>query len=177
MTANQIIIKANAIFKIVGVFLLFMMGVVVYTLLSLDDYSMDGLLGVLGVIILCVWFTTLLVLACFAFLTGCKTVTIDETGVVCRMLCFKQSLTWAAIKDYGASYSGQTRWDGATYTIYFAPKVQRTKNDRKKKLRGPMIKTYIVGDTYSDVIGKVFPFCAKFTDVPAFAAKEKFFRI
>ena len=173
-TANQIKIKANTIFKIVGIFLFAMIGVVVYTLLSLDDYSIDGPLDVLGVIVLCVWFTALLVLACFAFLTGCKTVTIDETGVVCQMLCFKKALTWAEIKDYGASYSGQTRWDGNTYIIYFAAKEQKTKSDCKKKLKGSMIKTYVVGDAYGDVTQKIFPFCRNFTEVRPFAAEDRF---
>lgn len=175
-TENQIKIKANAIFKCIGIGSLAMVCMTLFQFFPLDDFdfSFDTSFDMFGFLFLCFWFTIVLSMGGVAFFIGCKTVTIDETGVSCKSLCYKKTLTWEEIKDYGASYSGQTRGQGNTYTLYFAAKEQKIKSDCKKKLKGNMIKTYVIGDTYGDVIHKVFPFCRNFTEVRPFAAEDRF---
>lgn len=177
VSSQEVKIKPNAIFKGIGIVAIIMACTVIYELFPLDfedNYSFDTFIDVFGIVFLILWITVVLSLGCAAFITGNKTVTINDAGVVCRSPWFKNELTWAEIKDYGVSYCGQTRGLGNAYVLYFAPEEQKNKNECKKKLKGKMIRFYVTGDAYSDVINKAFPFCTNFTKIIPFIAEDRF---
>ena len=172
ISGGRITVKPNTIFLWIGIgaWLLSCTGIRMLILCIPPEEPGD----IVGIVFLCVWTLVVFSLGIAAVRLGVRTITIDKEGVSSRTLGSRKSLTWGEIEDYGLSYSGQTRGEGNTYTLYFAVKKQRTRNDCKKRLKGKMIKTYIIGCTYSEVTEKVFPLCKSFTHVEPFIAADKF---
>ena len=65
---------------------------------------------------------------------GSKQLTINSTGISCKSVLKRQYIRWTEVHDYGICYSGETRYKGATYNLYFSKNVQTLKNSRTKKL-------------------------------------------
>ena len=172
---NKITLKGNRIFLGIGVIALIMAitGVrLVFMLLPLEEDH--TIMDVLGLIFICFWVTIVLSMGIFAFVTNSKQIEITDEGVLCRSLVTKMFLKWSEIGDWGLSYCGQTRGEGNTYYFYFSKKPQQIKNECKKKLKGKMIKIFVIGSDYAEVVSKVIPFCKERTSIEAFIEKDKY---
>ncbi len=82
-------------------------------------------------------------------------------------------MSWSEIRDWGLSYCGQTRYEGNTYYLYFSKKVYPVKNECRKKLKGKMIKTFVIGNDYAEAVSKIVPFCSERTGIEPFIGKNK----
>lgn len=122
----------------------------------------------------CIWIFVVLSMGIFAFATNSKQITINGEGVLCNSWFSQKFIKWADIKDWGLSYCGQTRGEGNTYYLYFSKHECQIKNECKKKLRGKMIKTFIIGNDYFDAVNKIIPFCSEKIDKAPFVGKDKY---
>lgn len=174
-TNQKIIIKQNPVFIFIsaGACLMSCFGVsLLFGLLPLDaGYTF---IDIFGVIFVSVWVLLVLGMGCFSLETASRKITIDRAGVFCRSWFRKDFLAWYDIRDWGLSYCGQTRGEGNTYYLYFSANECRTINDCKKKLKGKMIKSFIIGDDYTDAVNRIIPFCREQTGVTPFVAEDKY---
>lgn len=172
---NQMVLKTNRIFLAIGIVAAFMAisGIrLISGLLPFEEkYTFAD---VFGLIFICVWTIIVSGMGIFAFTTNSKQVLIDDDGILCNTWFVKKKLKWAEVKDWGLSYCGQTRGKGNTYYLYFSKELYPTKNECKKKLKGRMIKTYVFGNEYAEIVNKVIPFCALRTEVKPFIGKDKY---
>lgn len=172
---NRIIIKRNSSFLGIGVVTIFMAiaGVrLVFGLLPFEEgYTFAD---VFGLVFVCIWITVVLGMGVFSFATSSKQITISNDGVLCKSWFNKKFAKWSDIKDWGLSYCGQTRWEGNTYYLYFSEQECRIKNDCSKKLKGKMIKTFVIGGDYSETLRKIIPFCRERTNVEPFVGRDKY---
>lgn len=171
---NQITLKGNAVFGGIGIVAVFMaaMGIrLIFNILPFEDgYTFDD---VFGLIFICIWTLIVSVMALCALASNSKKITIDDEGVSCKTWFSKEKLRWSEIKDWGLSYCGQTRWESNTYYFYFSKEQQPIKNECKKKLKGKMIKTVVIGNDYTEIVSKVIPFCTSRTEVEPFIGTDK----
>ena len=172
---NQIIIKRNTTFLGIGVVTIIMAiaGIrLVFGLLPFEEnYTFAD---VFGLIFVCVWILIVLSMGIFAFATNSKQITINNDGVLCKSWLHKTFVKWTDVKDWGLSYCGQTRFEGNTYYLYFSEHECPMKNDCKKKLKGKMIRTFVIGNDYSEAVSKIVPFCKEKTDIIPFVGKDKY---
>lgn len=170
---NQMIIKPNITFLGIGVVAIIMAiaGVrLVFGLLPFEEgYTFAD---VFGLVFVCAWTLFVLSMGIFAFATNSKKITINSEGILCVSWFGKKFIKWTDIKDWGLSYCGQTRWEGNTYYLYFSEQECAIKNDCKKKLKGKMIKTFVIGNDFSEAVGKIVPFCEKKTYITPFIGKD-----
>ncbi len=175
MTPQSVIIRGNRFFlgfSIVG-FVMAAFGIA-QTVELLSDFR-DGFSGVdvFGTAFMLVWTGIAVTFGVFGLRQMRGTVVIDDTGVTCRRLFLKTFYRWGEIADWGISYGGQSNANGVslgTYELYFSKTPQLNKDYSSKKLRGPMIRCYILGGEAADVIGKVLPFCMLRTFVQPFVS-------
>lgn len=172
---NQIIIKHNTTFLGIGVVATMMAiaGVrILFGLLPFEEgYTFSD---VFGLIFICVWIISVLSMGISAFTVNSKQITINNDGVLCKSWFSKKFVKWSDIKDWGLSYCGQTRWEGNTYYLYFSEHTCPIKNDCKKKLKGKMIRTFVIGDDYFETISKIIPFCEERIEIMPFVGKDKY---
>ena len=176
---EKIVLKKNPYFFGLGIVALFMAGQGiwllignVYGLITMEEPCTSA--DYFGVVFLCFWIAIVLFGSIYSFSNGGKKLTINNDGIFCEVLFKKQSIKWGNLKDWGLSYCGQTKGQGNTYYLYFSINECEIKNDSRKKLKGKMIKYYIMGEDYFEIIGKVIPFCRERTDVPPFIAEDKY---
>lgn len=171
---NRIIIKQNTTFLGIG-FVAMLMAVIGFRLLFglLPFEEGYTFVDVFGLIFVCVWILIVLGIGTYAFVTNSKQITISDDGVLCNTWFTKEFISWSEIKDWGLSYCGQARWEGNTYYLYFSKSVYPIKNDCKKKLKGKMIKIFVIGNDYAEAVSKIVPFCNERTSVEPFIGKEK----
>jgi len=172
---NRITIKSDTLFLKIGVATIFMaiIGVrILFGMLPFEENYTSA--DVFGLIFICVWLIIVLSMGVFAFLTNSKQIIIDNDGVLCKSWFTKNFIKWADIKDWGLSYCGQTRGEGNTYYLYFSKQECPIKNECKKKLKGKMIKTFVIGGDYSEALSEIIPFCKEKTDIIPFIGKDKF---
>ena len=129
---------------------------------------------VFGLIFVCLWIIIVISMGIYAFVTNNKKLEINSEGVLCSTILKKKFLKWSEIADWGLSYCGKTRFEGNTYYLYFSEKPQKIKNECRKKLRGKMIKMYVIGNDYVEAVRDVIPFCTEKTSVEPFIGKDKF---
>ena len=167
VSENEVKFKQSIIIKVIAIVFICLF---LYKSILLDKVEAStDILDIIIRIIVAVFFVFIASMICF------KTVTINEHGVMSKCLWVKKTLTWDEIKDYGISYLSKGQKGKYWYVLYFANKEQRTKNASKKKLKGNMIKLYVIGDTqYNKIVNSVFHFCMKFTETKPFVAEEKF---
>lgn len=172
---NSITVKSDTLFLKIGIATIFMaiVGVrILFGALPLeDDYTS---FDVFGLVFICVWLIIVLWMGVFAFLTYSKQIVIDAKGVLFKTWFTKKHIKWVDIKDWGLSYCGQTRGEGNTYYLYFSEHECPIKNECKKKLKGKMIKTFVIGGDYSETISVIIPFCKEKTDIMPFVGKDVF---
>ncbi|MDD6021165.1 MAG: hypothetical protein PUB94_00680 [Oscillospiraceae bacterium] len=172
---NKIVLKRNNIFLAIGIATIFMaaMGIrLIFGLLPFEEgYTLSD---VFGLIFVCVWILIVSGMGVFAFVTNSKKITINDEGIFCNTWFSKRNLEWTEIKDWGLSYCGQTRGEGNTYYLYFSKEQYPIKNECRKKLKGKMIKTFVIGSDYAEIVNEVIPFCASRTKVAPFIGKDKY---
>lgn len=174
-TKNQIVIQRNTTFLGIGVFAIFMAASGVRLLFGLLPFEEDYTFGdVFGLVFICAWIALVLGMGIFAFTTNSKQITIDGDGVLCKSWFHKEFIKWSEIEDWGLSYCGQTRWEGNTYYLYFSRRACPVINACKKKLKGRMVKTFVIGNDYSEAVSTIIPFCSEYTAVPPFVGKDKY---
>jgi hypothetical protein len=110
----------------------------------------------------------------FAFATNSKQITIDRDGILCKSWFRTEFIRWDEIKDWGLSYCGQTRGEGNTYYLYFSRHECPVINECKKRLKGRMVKTLVIGNRYSEAVSSIVPFCSENTDIPPFIGQDKY---
>ncbi|MBO5106092.1 MAG: hypothetical protein J6C29_04260 [Clostridia bacterium] len=170
---EQIIIKRNTTFLGVGVVTIIMAIAGVRLLFGLLPFEEDYTFAdVFGLIFVCVWIGIVISMGVFAFVTNSKQITINNYGILCKSWINKKFIKWDDIKDWGLSYCGQTRGEGNTYYLYFSKHECQIKNDCKKKLKGKMIKAFVIGNDYSEAINKIIPFCSEKTNIIPFLGKD-----
>ena len=174
-TENRIILKGNTAFLAVGTVTTFMaiMGVrLLFGLLPLT--AEHTFTDVIGVLIACVWILLTLGISIPAFVTNSKQIIIDNEGILYSNRFVKRKLKWAEIEDWGLSYCGKAYREGRnTYFLYFSKERQPIKNECKKKLKGKMIKTLVIGNDYYNIMNDVIHFCSLRTEVKPFIGKDK----
>ena len=171
---NEIVLKRNTVFLCIGaVVLLIALGgiILIFSLFPVDgEYSF---VDILNLIIVCILILLILLMGIYALITNSKQIIINDEGIECNSWFVKRKLRWIDIKDWGLSYCGETRWEGATYYLYFSKEQHRIINGCRKKLKGEMIKSFVIGnDAYAEVVSKVIPFCMSRTEVEPFVGKK-----
>ena len=170
---DKITIKGNTIFLGIGIVACIMAGAgirMLFEILPLEE-SYTGA-DVFGLVFICAWILIVSTMGLFAFVTNSKSLTVDGQGVLCRSWFGRKFIKWSDVQDWGVSYCGQTRGEGNTYYLYFSKQVCSVKNKCKKKLKGEMIKTIVMGSDYPEVVEKVIPLCKTKTDVPPFIGED-----
>ena len=102
---------------------------------------------------------------------GSKQLTMNSTGISCKSVLKRQYIRWTEVHDYGICYSGETRYKGATYNLYFSKNVQTLKNSRTKKLDMNTIKTFIFADELDRAEKYIIPFCQSVCDAKPFLSR------
>lgn len=172
---KMIIIKGNRYFLGIGVIALFMAFVGVRLVFGILPFDEDYTAGdVFGLIFICAWIALVLSMAISSFSSNSMEITMNSEGVMCSSLFRKQLLAWSEIQDWGLSYCGQTRGEGNTYYLYFSDHICEPKNECRKKLKGRMIKTIVMGEDYSRVVSEIIPFCEARTLAKPFVGKDKY---
>lgn len=173
--SRNIVVKQNSVFLFVGAGACMMSCFGIHLLFGLLPLEAGYTpMDIFGVIFVCVWILLVLGMGCFALETASRKITIDREGVFCQSWFRKDFLSWYDIRDWGLSYCGQTRGEGNTYYLYFSKEISPVKNEYTKRLKGKMIKTYVIGDEYADAVNRIIPFCRLWTGVTPFAAEDKF---
>lgn len=171
---NRIIIKRNIASLVIGVVVIIMAlaGVqLVFGLLPFEEgYTFSNILSLIFVY---VWIIATLIIGIFALATNNKQITINSDGILCVSWFSRKFVKWENVKDWGLSYCGETRWKGNTYHLYFAEHECQIKTDCKKKLKGKMIKTFVIGSNYFEAVAKIIPFCEENTNITPFIGKYK----
>lgn len=173
-TKSQIILRRNTTFMGIGVwaFIMAIMGFrLLFSMLPFEEECTFA--DVFGLFFIGIWILIVLGMGVYAFVTNSKQITINNEGVICNTWFTNDFVNWSEIKDWGLSYCGQTRGEGNTYFLYFSQVVHPIKNDCKKKLKGKMIKTFVIGNDYAEVVSKIIPFCKERLDVEPFIGKDK----
>lgn len=91
----------------------------------------------------------------FNFIALSKVLILNEHGILCKSIVKETFLNWSEVKDYGLSYSGNTRNGSATFDLYFSKEILETKNADEKKTRSSTIRVMVVGRKYKKVIDKI----------------------
>ena len=102
---------------------------------------------------------------------GSARIEINDDGIIYKDLFSSYSYRWAAIRDFGISYSGNGKNGNTYYNLYFSTEKQEIKNMEKKKLKGKMIKLVLDYEESMGARDKVIPFCRKRTAVSPFVSK------
>ena len=175
---SAIELKQNPIFLYIGICAC-IMGIFGFRLLLglLPLEAGYTAMDIFGVVFVCVWILTVWSMGFFTLATASRKITINCYGVSCKSWFQKDFLSWYDIRDWGLSYYGQTRGEGNTYYLYFSPALCEQKKECTKKLKGKMIKGFIVGDEYGDAINRIIPFCRQWTGVTPFIAEDRFHMI
>lgn len=170
-TENQIVLKRNTFFLGIGVVAVFMAAMVIRIIFAIlpfgDEYDAFAL------IFLSVWTAAVLAMAVYAFTVCSRKIVIDNKGISCKTWFSNTLIKWDEIKDWGLSYCGNNRGVVNIYYLYFAKDQRPIKNEFTKKLKGKMIKSFVFGNGYDEVISDVIPFCKARTQVEPFIAKDK----
>lgn len=135
----------------------------------------DNLVGnVFGFVFLCVW-DLLAVLGILSSLNDYTSrIELNDEGVVFHS-CFKKNFVrWSDIKDWGLSYGGKDRQMGNMYHLYFSKEEQQEKDECRKKLKGPIVKIYIVEKDYEMVVDTAIPYGCERTAVVPFVGKNTY---
>lgn len=167
---NELVIKQNSLFWVTGIGSVFMSvsGIrLLFELLSPHRGYEAG--DIFGIIFMCVWVSVALGIGFFSVVTATKSIIINSEGVISKTIVTKKQLCWYEIKDWGFSYCGETRGEGDTYYLYFSDHECKVKNERTKKLKGKMIKAFVIGEEYYDVASEIIYFCSARTAVKPFA--------
>ena len=172
---DEIIIKGNSFFiglGVVGGIMSFVGFKLIFGLVPFDE----GYTGadIFGFIFACVWTALVSCVSVYGFVISAKKIIINADGVCSVSYLGKKFISWADIKDFGLSYCGQTRGEGNTYYLYFSERECAVKNECTKKLKGKMIKMFVMESDYSDVVNKIIPFCKDKTQIGAFIGKDKY---
>lgn len=172
---RQLIIKSNQAFWGIGIFVLLMAVVFGGFFLSLNPFEdLNTFMDYFGVVFLGVWLLTLLGGGAYTVVTNSKTVTLDDRGILCRSLVGQDFIRWFEVADWGLSYCGQTKGEGNTYELYFSKHPCLTKNDCRKRLKGKMIRTFVMEKDYEEAVTVIIPFGKERTSVAPFVAVDRF---
>ncbi len=172
-TKEEIFISRNSMFIGIGLIAMFMALTGIYLLFGILPFE-EGytFADVFGVIFLSAWIILVLWMGTFSFSTNNKQLLVNSDGILCKSWFRTNLMKWDEVKDWGLSYCGQTRGEGDTYYLYFSDHCCLQVNDRRKRLKGKMIKTFIFESEYSKVVSIVIPFCSEKTDAVPFVAEE-----
>lgn len=174
-TKDQIVMKRNTVFLGIGVFSILMAASGVRLLFQILPFEQDYTFAdVLGLLLMCAWISLVLSMGLFALKTNSNQITIDRKGILCESWLRKELISWDEIKDWGLSYCGQTRGEGNTYYLYFSRHECSVINECKKRLKGKMVKTFVMGSGYSEAVSSIIPFCSENTDIQPFIGKDKY---
>ncbi len=168
-TERQITIKSNPYFYVLTVGVLVFVFFGIELIISLFPFE-EGYTAsdVFGAVFVFLWLSGVLWMGITVLKDCTKKVIIDNEGVFCKTLFKKSKLLWSEVADWGLSYCGQTRGEGDIYHLYFSVMEQKTKNKHSKKLKGEVIKTYIIGDDYGIALESILPFCSSRTAIEPF---------
>ncbi len=130
--------------------------------------------NVFGDIFVLMWLSVMGYFILFSFNEFFKKTTISKEGVICRSFFGTKKYMWPEIKDFGISYSGQTRGEGNTYYLYFSADILNQNRKGKKKMNRSVIKVIFTSDDSDAFINEVIPFCRESTNVVPFLPSGKF---
>lgn len=172
---HQIVVKGYSMFLWLGMGAMFMAGSGIRTIFEMFPLE-DGWTfpNILGLVFMCIWTSIALGMCIYALRVYGRKIIIDDVGVSWHTWFTKEQLKWNAKKYFGLSYCGQTRGEGNTYILYFSKKQHPIRNECKKKLKGKMIKTYVMESDYEEVLQIVIPFCISRTKVEPFIGKDQY---
>ena len=111
-------------------------------------------------------------LGIFELNSGSKKITIDSRGISCKSLFKRQYLKWTDVKDYGISYTGETRYRDSTYYFYFAESLKPTQSDVSKKMDVNTIKIFLFKKDRDRIEKEIIPFCQQYSKVSPFISKR-----
>lgn len=174
---DEIIVKQkqNSIFITVGITLVGIAAFCVWQLVLLHPFETAyTLVDVLNAIFVSSWIVFVLGLGIYTIETNSKRVIINNDGVLCKSLFGMQQIKWSDIKDWGISYSGQARWEGNRYCLYFSKHQCPIKDDCRKKLKGKMIKTFVYEKEYAEAVSRIVPFGKARVTIEPFVGAGKY---
>ena len=128
---------------------------------------LDGETHLPDLLVLCVCLAVLaLALFLFLYVRG-RSMTVDETGVECRVLFRRRRLTWAEVRDYGLSYAC-----GGSVRLYFSKERQDTDGRGRKRLGGTdaSVLLHIQNREQS---GHILNVCRRYTRVRPFLCSDE----
>lgn len=111
-------------------------------------------------------------LGIFELNSGSKKITIDSRGISCKSLFKRQYLKWTDVKDYGISYTGETRYRDSTYYFYFAESLKPTQSDVSKKMDVNTIKIFLFKKDRDRIEKEIIPFCQQYSKLSPFISKR-----
>ena len=111
-------------------------------------------------------------LGIFELNSGSKKITIDSKGISCKSLFKRQYIEWTDVKDYGISYTGETRYRDSTYYFYFAESLKPTQSDVSKKMDVNTMKIFLFKKDRDRIEKEIIPFCQQYSKVSPFISKR-----
>ena len=165
---QEILIKRNTVFLRIGI------GAIVMCVWGIVFSHMITFADLFPIIFFCVWMLIVLSIAIVSFTLYSKQATINNDGIICKSFLDKNFIKWSDVKDWGLSYCGKMGGNHNIYYLFFSEHECDTKDECKKKLKGKMIKVYVIGDDYDEALSIIVPFCREKKSVSPFVAKDKF---
>lgn len=172
---NQVVLMRNGFFLGVGITIIVMFIMGVCLLMSMEPFEdMNTFMDYFGVAFIGIWLLGLLAGGIYTLETNSRRIVINDWGIACRSWFVKDSIQWTDVADWGLSYCGQTKGEGNTYYLYFSKHPCSVKDDCRKRLKGKMIRTFIMESEYEETVSKLIPFCKERTAVEPFVGVDKF---
>ncbi|MBQ7117482.1 MAG: hypothetical protein IJN88_04665 [Clostridia bacterium] len=172
---GEIIISKKLTFLLTGtmsVFLFASGATLFFSDLSLEEATEPA--DIFGNIFMLLWLGVMGYFILFSFNEFFKKTAISKEGVLCKSFFGTKEYMWSEIKDFGISYSGQTRGEGNTYYLYFSTDILKQNRKGKKKMNRSVIKVIFTSDDSDAFINEVIPFCRESTNVVPFLPSGKF---
>ena len=163
---QSITVKPRITDIIIGI-LVTISGIIVFTM----TFSMKSE-NILEPVIPFVFAVVLTGLGIFELNSGSKKIIIDSKGISCKSLFKKQYIKWADVKDYGISYTGETRYRDSTYYLYFAESLKPTQSEVSKKIDVNTMKIFIFKKERDKAEKEIIPFCRQYSEVSPFISKR-----
>ena len=168
---NAVVLTGNELFLMIGIVAAGFFCLGIY-LLTTCIWPEDGIVDWLGTCFVACWTCMGLFMSVRSLNDAFTELVLDESGVHLRRPLGKKYIPWNQIADWGLSYAGTVNHDDNGYELYFAVEPQTEKNEYSRKLGKQVLRYFVVGEEYHQVVQEVLPFCGKFARVVPFVPED-----
>lgn len=172
---NKIIISGKPFFLVLGIVSVF---IFILGACMLPGLSFKETVDIFASVFMLIWTGVIIYFILFSFNAFFKKIIIGEESVQCKTLFGTKEYMWSEINDFGITYSGKTKINGAVYDdnycLYFSPEILRVKRNGNKKFNKSTCKIEISSKEKDEFINEVIPYCRKRSNINPYFSFSKF---